>query len=246
MWVNWGRRKGYGNLGTSLYVPSVLYVCPLRAYVPPRCVCSSECMFICVYSSACISLYVYQVYFPSICMSTPCMSSPYVCPQRVYVYVPSASMFPPFLYSFFWLFLHLYIASMYMSLRVYVPPFACPLCVYFPLYVSLLRVYVPSIYIFLCLIVLSCVSRLHVYIPPCVHLPVCMFHPCVIPSMCMYPSCVFPSVCMSPPCVSPSCICPLRVYVPLYDCFWDLNSSNNRLMWQVSRVHRFTPVPMSI
>ena len=113
------------------------YVCPLGTYIPPNVYVPS--MFIRVYPSVCISLYVYD--HSSVLPLR-------VCPLRVYVlnvcmflrvYVPSASMFPPFLYVFVWLFLHLYITSMYMSLRVYVPPFACPLCVYFPLHVCLLR-----------------------------------------------------------------------------------------------------------
>ena len=99
-------------------------------------------------------------------------------------------------------------------LSVHVPPYVCPL-----------SVYVPSVC--MCLVFPSCVCHLYVYAPLCVRPTVCIFLPCVCPFVCM----------------SPSCVCPLHMYIPLYDCCWNSNSSNNKLMWQVSRIHRFTSVP---
>ena len=77
-----------------------------------------------------------RVYVPSMCMSPPC-----VCLLRVYI--PSMCMSPRCVYFFVWLFLHVYVASMYMSLRVYVTPCACSFRVYVPPYVCPLCVFVP-------------------------------------------------------------------------------------------------------
>lgn len=85
-----------------MYVPAI--------YVPPSV----------VYPAARISLRVYE-HFPSACMSPPCVS---FC-----VYVPSVNVLSISTFLFL-VVLHLYIASMYISLRMYVLPSVCALRVY--------------------------------------------------------------------------------------------------------------------
>ena len=86
----------------------------LHVHFPSVCVSStcSVCSFHIYVSSMCISsLYVrsLRVYAPS-----RCMSPPRVCPRRV------VSL--PYVCFFVWLFFHVYVTSMYMSLRVYITP----------------------------------------------------------------------------------------------------------------------------
>ena len=155
-----------------------------------------------------------RVYVPSCAFPSVCMF--------IHVYVPPCvcpfmCTSPPYACPLHVCPLRMYVPSVCIS-----PPCVCPLRVYIPsaymspLCVCPLRVYVPSVCMFLCLVVPSCVCCLHVYVPPCT----CSFR--------VY----FPFVCLS-----------FRVYVSSYDCCWNSNSLNNRLVRQVSGVHKLTSVP---
>ncbi len=149
----------------------------IRVYVFP-CSCSSvskslQCPFRCIslrmyaHPSVCPSLCMtVHVYFPSVCIYPPrmslcgsplsvclslCMSSPRKYPLRVHV----PSMWCPFRVFFFvWLFLHVYVTSMYAppSLRHFVykfHPCVCPSMCISPLSVC------PSVCMFLRMIVVG-------------------------------------------------------------------------------------------
>ena len=159
-----------------------------------------------VYASLCAfpSIYIFiHVYVP-LCVS------PSVCMILLCSSPPYSCITPPCVYL-----PHIYVHSTCIS-----PSCVCPFRVYVPSvcmsppYVCPLHVYVPSAYMspprgvsfvgmFLCLVVMH--MPLRVYVIPCA----CSF--------CVY----IPFVCLS-----------LRMYVSSYDCCWNLNSSNNRLVGQ--------------
>ncbi len=91
------------TLHVRLHVPSK-YISSAwyhSMYMSPPCVCS--------------------LHVPSVCISL-CVSPPVLCPLRVVLL--------PYVCFFAWLFLYVYFASIYMSLRMYVPTFAYSFRVY--------------------------------------------------------------------------------------------------------------------
>ena len=137
-------------------------------------------------------------FFPHVC-SFMCMSPPCICPLRMSGYSYASSLWvciTPGVYPSLCLVIHMYIFSVYVSLRVYLSSVYMSLLVYVPSLCKSNLVYVHRIYTPLCINSTACTLH-RVYAPPCVHSTACTLHYVYTPSyvrfnLNMFLLCVYP------------------------------------------------------
>lgn len=150
-----------------------------------------------------------------------------------------------FIYMSLWVYIPPWVSnSVYMSLHMNFTPYVCCFKNFSGVYSSVsLYMHVPSVYVLSVCMSFSCICYLRVYVPPCVcffymYVPSISRFLCLVVSLFVYHLYlmslrvyVLPSACSL--CISfymyiPLCVCPLYVFVFLFDYSFMLNRLNSR------------------